>query len=208
MPRSIFAGIVGHEENGFLDHCELEAVLDCIDTEKLATELSPSATRRGPKGYERESVVKSLMAMRRLGIPSVSALRHSNGNREPSSDPEASWRYCRKAGVKDGFEWVYGYGVQLVVDANYGLPLALRVTTGSRNDNPQFIPTMEEFESLNLDTRLVSADKGYDSKKNNRWLHALTSASASNSVDLPEPLGPTKTLNDGMASNFTSRRQR
>ena len=226
-----------------MDHCELEAVLDCIDTEKLATELSPSATRRGPKGYGRRSVVKSLIAMRWLGIPSVSALRralannpalrrvcemeavealpsvdtirrvrrqlskraealrerigetitelkeylpelgeevavdstgipsHSNGNREPSSDPEASWRYCRKAGVKGGFEWVYGYGYQTVVDANYGLPLDVKVTTGARNDSPEFIPTMEEFESLNLDTRVVIADRGYDSKDNNKWLH-------------------------------------
>ena len=100
------------------------------------------------------------------GIPS-----HSNGNREPSSDPEASWRYCRKAGVKGGFEWVFGYGYQTVVDANYGLPLDVKVTTGSRNDSPEFIPTMEEFESLNLDTRVVIADRGYDSKDNNKWLH-------------------------------------
>ena len=106
------------------------------------------------------------VAVDSTGIPS-----HSNGNRKPPSDSQASWRYCRKAGVKDEFEWVFGYGVQAAVDANYGLPLALRVTTGSRSDNPEFIPLMEEFESLNLNARAVSADRGYDSKKNNRWLH-------------------------------------
>ena len=227
----------------FEDHRELEAALNCVDTAAIAEAVSPPAGQRGPKPYDRQSVIRALIAMRRLGIPSVSALHrdlrnnpalrtvcgidrpeqlpsadtirrvrrkmaesadalrerigelitelqeylpdlgkevavdstgipsHSNGNRKPPSDSQASWRYCRKAGVKDGFEWVFGYGVQLVVDANHGLPLALRVTTGARNDSPQFIPTMEEFESLNLDTRVVTADRGYDSDDNSDWLH-------------------------------------
>ena len=243
MPRSRLSGNVGRNDTGYADHSELEAVLDCIDTEKLVEALSPPAGQRGPKGYDREGVVRALIAMRLLGIPTVSALHrelddnpalrrvcgmdrpgtlpsadtirrarrqlvglaeslreligdtitepkkylpdlgcevavdstqirsYSNAHRKPKSDPEASWGRRSKAGAMDGYELALGHSLQLVADANHDLPLALRATTGSRNDSPEFVPLMESFESLGLDPRVVIADRGYDSKRNNRWPH-------------------------------------
>ena len=42
--------------------------------------LSPPAGQRGPKGYDREGVVRALIAMRLLGIPTVSALHRELDN--------------------------------------------------------------------------------------------------------------------------------
>ena len=48
MLRSIPLGNVGRNDIGYSDHRDLEAVLDCIDTEKLAEALSPPAGDSGP----------------------------------------------------------------------------------------------------------------------------------------------------------------
>ena len=243
MPRSRLSGNVGRNyETGYADHWDLQAVLDCAGTEKLAEALSPPAEQRGPKPYDRQTVVRSLIAMRWLGIPSVSALHreldnnpalrracgiirpgqlpsadtirrvrrqiadrasllreligeviwaikeylpelgeevavdstvipaHSNRNNKPVSDPDASSRRGNKAGAKNGFQSVYGFGLTVGADANHDLPLALRVMEG-KNDCPELIPLMEDFKSLGLETRVVIADRGYDSKDNSEWLH-------------------------------------
>ena len=59
MLRSISSGNVGRNDTGYSDRRDLEAVLDCIDTEKLVEALSPPAGQRGPKGYDREGVVRA-----------------------------------------------------------------------------------------------------------------------------------------------------
>ena len=80
MLRSISHGNVGRNDTGYSDHRDLEAVLDCIDAEKLVEALSPPAGQRGPKGYDREGVVRALIAMRLLGIPTVSELHRELDN--------------------------------------------------------------------------------------------------------------------------------
>ena len=80
MLRSTPTGNVGGNDTGYSDHRDLEAVLDCIDTEKLVEALSPPAGQRGPKGYDREGVVRALIAMRLLGIPTVSELHRRLDN--------------------------------------------------------------------------------------------------------------------------------
>ena len=77
MLRSIPLGNVGRNDTGYSDHRDLEAVLDCIDTERLVEALSPTAGQRGPKPNDREGVVRALIAMRPLGIPTVSALHRA-----------------------------------------------------------------------------------------------------------------------------------
>ena len=104
-------------------------------------------------------------------VDSTKIRSYPNANRDPKSDPEASWGRRSKAGAKDGYELALGHSLQVVADANHDLPLALRATTGSRNDSPEFVPLMELFESLGLDPRVVIADRGCDSKRNNRWPH-------------------------------------
>ena len=57
-------------------------------------------------------------------------------------------------------------------DANYDIPLVLVSSTGKDNDTRYLIPLMDKSaEQHELDTKVVIADRGYDSKNNNEFLH-------------------------------------
>ena len=47
---------------------------------------------------------------------------YSNSDRNPKTDPDASWGWHRKAGAKDGSEWVWGYKAHVLADANHDIP--------------------------------------------------------------------------------------
>ena len=55
-----------------------------------------------------------------------------------------------------------------MADANYDVPLKLIVTTGSKSDMNHLVPLVEEMEWR---PEVVIADRGYDSRNNNEWLH-------------------------------------
>ena len=109
-----------------------------------------------------------------VAIDSTAIHSHCNPNRKPVSDPEASWsvKHSVKSG-KDGTEWFFGYNLQMVVDARYGIPLAQHVTTGCRNDSPELPPLVERAKAQYewFQPAVAIADRGYDAASNHQYLY-------------------------------------
>lgn len=106
----------------------------------------------------------------KVAVDSTVVRTHSNPNRKPVSDPEASWTAKNSAKAKGGREWYFGYKYHAVVDATYGVPITGYTTTASRQDTKE-LPMLldkaaQEFDGLS--PKYVIADKGYDSEKNHR----------------------------------------
>ena len=63
-----------------------------------------------------------------------------------------------------------------IADANTDIPITIIVTTAKRNDSPIMIPLIEKAEREQSWFKVgpgsvVLADRGYDSQKNNRFVH-------------------------------------
>ncbi len=76
----------------------------------------------------------------------------------------------------DGSKWEktsywFGYKLHLLVDAIYELPLAFDIATASSSDMLNLMPLLEQLNEMHPElvesADEISADKGYDSKKNN-----------------------------------------
>jgi len=118
-----------------------------------------------------------------LAVDSKAINSHSVGKKDPfqSSDPEADWGVKRYKGQRaDGSLWEkvkkwFGYKLHLVVDTKYELPLGYEVTKASASDTKRLLPMIEVIEKrhpLILERgKDLSADKGYDSERNNRVLY-------------------------------------
>jgi len=121
---------------------------------------------------------------KRLAIDSKAIESHGrpsdNKERDGRRECEADWGTKRYRGVReDGSVWEtvkrwFGYKLHLIVDADYELPVAYKVTRASASDCPQLLPMVSELDQrqpgLLDETGFLSADKGYDSEKNNREL--------------------------------------
>ena len=115
-----------------------------------------------------------------LAIDSEVIETWAKGKRDPSesSDSDADWGQKTYRGKKkDGGAWKkvkkwFGYKVHLMVDANYELPVGYEVTRASVNDSPRLVPMLEDLSwkhpEVVANAERLSADKGYDSKKNNQ----------------------------------------
>ena len=106
-----------------------------------------------------------------VAIDSTTVYTHANPNRTPRSDPDASWTAKNSSSAPSGKEWRYGYKLHMAVDANHGIPLAVHVTTASRNDSPELPPLVDRMGELLpwCQPRYAMADRGYDAKAN--YLH-------------------------------------
>ncbi len=95
-------------------------------------------------------------------------------NPEKGSDPEASWgvKHSPQANNKEGIVWMYGYKLHMVVDANYGIPLAQFVTTGKRHESEELPPLIDKAKRINswFAPKVAIADRGYDSAANHQSL--------------------------------------
>ena len=97
---------------------------------------------------------------------------YSNPEGKPITDPNATWAWHHRAGAKDGEEWVWGYKAHVLADANYDIPLVLVSSTGKDSDTRYLVPLMgKSDEQHELYTKVVIADRGYDSARNNEFLH-------------------------------------
>jgi hypothetical protein len=120
---------------------------------------------------------------RRLAVDSKGIRTYARGRKvaAESADPEADWGVRTYRGTReDGsmFERVkrwFGYKVHLLVDVDYEMPVAYRVTRASANDSPVLKELLEDVETKHetiLDrAELLSADKAYDSEENNATLY-------------------------------------
>ena len=118
--------------------------------------------------------VKSLIPDlgREIAIDSTPVKSRSNPNFDPPSDPDAVWIRHDKAGAKGGQEWEWGHRLQITVDANYNIPLWIKLSR-ENNDSPQLIPLLEDMDAHvgDLGVEAVLADRGYDSSDNCVYLH-------------------------------------
>lgn len=134
------------------DHPEL--VEDCLAT--ITTELKTVLPDLGDEVAIDASVVRT----------------HADPRRD--TDAEASWgvSHSPHARNKDGTEWVYGYKLHMIADANHGLPIAAIFTTGSRSDSPELPPlidhAMTQYDWFH--PKVAVADRGYDSATNHQAL--------------------------------------
>ena len=83
----------------------------------------------------------------KIAVDSSVVRSHSNPNRKPVSDPEASWMAKNSARSKSGKEWYWGYKYHLVADATYGVPLYGYSTTASHNDSPELPKLLSQAEA-------------------------------------------------------------
>ena len=83
---------------------------------------------------------------REIAIDSTPVKSNSNPNFDPPSDPDAVWIRRDKAGAKGGLEWEWGHRLQIAVDANYDLPLWIKLSR-ENNDSPQLVPLLEDMEA-------------------------------------------------------------
>lgn len=117
-----------------------------------------------------------------LAVDSKAIETYARRRKDPaaSSDPEADWGRKTKRGKRaDGTMWEqvtkwFGYKLHLVVDSHYELPLAWKLTKASRSDSPELIALVQDLRKRQPDrievAQDLSADKGYDSTRNNTWL--------------------------------------
>ena len=102
--------------------------------------------------------------------------KHTVRNPDGPADVDASWTKKNSARDPSQQEWVFGYKAHVVADANHDVPLGMVVTTASRNDSP-FLPSLlAELETSHSWFSLavgavVIADRGYDSRRNNEFVH-------------------------------------
>lgn len=99
-----------------------------------------------------------------IAIDSTTIRTHSNPDRKPATDPEASWTAKGYRVGSNQKQWSFGMKLHLAVDAVYELPISMHVTTGKGADSLNLSPLLEDaasrFDWFNPVT--VAADKGYD----------------------------------------------
>jgi hypothetical protein len=117
-----------------------------------------------------------------LAVDSKEIETYARGRKDPgeSGDPDADWGKKVKRGQRaDGTLWEkvtkwFGYKLHLLVDSHYELPLSWELTRASVSDTTELIPLVEDLKQRQSDrievAKDLSADKGYDSTKNNAWL--------------------------------------
>ena len=118
---------------------------------------------------------------KRFAIDSKAIDSHGRPTKEQKKDgrreTDANWGVKSYRGVhKDGTVWEkikrwFGYKLHLIVDADYELPVAYKLTKASTSDCPELLPLVAQLDQRHPDllaeTDFLSGDKGYDSKKNN-----------------------------------------
>ena len=107
-----------------------------------------------------------------VAIDASTVRTHSNPRK--GTDEEAGWgvSHSPQSRNKRSIEWVYGYKLHMVADANHGLPLALKVTKGNRSESRELPPLVAHAKGLHdwLAPRVAIADRGYDSATNHQAL--------------------------------------
>lgn len=119
----------------------------------------------------------------RLAIDSKAIDSHGRPAKEGKGkdgrrDTDADWGIKRYHGMReDNSVWEkvkrwFGYKLHLIVDADYELPVAYKLTKASASDCPELVPLLDQLDQVQpglLDQcQYLSADKGYDSRENNR----------------------------------------
>ncbi|HHX42902.1 MAG TPA: transposase [Chloroflexi bacterium] len=132
-----------------------------------------------------QEMFDALVARIRLVFPQLgrylavdgTAIRAWANQRGSKADPDARWgrrEYRDGDGrVVETKRWL-GYAVQLVVDCELELPVGFELTAANAHDGPQMRPLLEALSEahpqITANTEAVTADRGYDSKANCRYV--------------------------------------
>jgi hypothetical protein len=122
---------------------------------------------------------EQLMAMlpdfgEHLGFDGTDIASHSTGQKArtsgETSDPDADWGYHETHGIdaRTGKAWKklkrwFGYGLHLIAETRYEIPVAFTVTPASVSEQPTLRATFSETPALAERCRDFSADRGLDS---------------------------------------------
>lgn len=109
-----------------------------------------------------------------LAIDGTEVSSWCNRHAREKSDKEAAWgvkTYRKDDGTESKHLW-YGYNVELVVDTKYEIPVNFEVLPANVNECPRLPILLGEMMRLhpNFDVRYVTADRGYDSKDNCKYV--------------------------------------
>jgi transposase len=118
---------------------------------------------------------------RTLAVDATAVHAYSNEERKVKSDPEAAWsarpkrqRKSETGPAEQRLEYWFGYLVHLVVDCETELPIAYEVTAANVNETTRFRPLLEGLQQAQPEvaarTEVVTADAGYDSKENCKFV--------------------------------------
>ena len=99
----------------------------------------------------------------RVAIDSTTLKGWVNGGKGKKVDPDAGWSV--KKGTQGVKEYVFGYKLHLLVDAEYELPIAANVSAGNVHDVLRASNVLSEarFTYSKFHPRYVLADAGYSS---------------------------------------------
>ncbi|MDE0360649.1 MAG: transposase [Rhodospirillaceae bacterium] len=89
------------------------------------------------------------------------------------SDPEASWIKKYDARARKGYIWVWGYKYHMLVDVETGNEIVGILTNGRTGDGPMLraLIRLAEARFPWFAPELLLADRGYDSRKNVKFLN-------------------------------------
>jgi transposase len=126
--------------------------------------------RVGADGFEEifNELVKQINEIRPLGkivavdSTSIKAYSRYQKNKE-NSDPDSAWGITIKNGKQ---EWIYGFKVHIIADAELELPLGFEVTPANVYDSTRYQALLTDLMGRGIEPETVLADKGYDTKSN------------------------------------------
>ena len=113
-----------------------------------------------------------------LAVDGTAIHAYSNEQRREKSDPDAAWsarpkrqrRGGSQGGKKEYLDYWFGYVLHLVVDCETELPVSFELTPANANESPYLEPLLEDIkrghEKIAECCEMVTADAGYDSKRN------------------------------------------
>ena len=115
----------------------------------------------------------------KLAVDSTDIRAYANGHRKIPSDTDARWGAKgashhgapAKDKQRETYYW-FGYKLHLVVDALYELPVSFKLTAADESDTTQMVDLLSKAGADQAESRpkAVIADKGYDSRDNNKFI--------------------------------------
>lgn len=106
--------------------------------------------------------IKPLGKIVAIDSTSIGAYSRYQKNKK-NSDPDATWGIALKNGKQ---EWIFGYKVHIIADAELELPLGFEVTPVNVHDSVRYEPLLTDLMERGIKPKIVLADKGYDGKMN------------------------------------------
>lgn len=103
-----------------------------------------------------------------------------DGRPDRRGETDADWGVKTYRGLRNGKPWEkvvrwFGFELHLLVDAQHEMPVNYRVTRASASETDKLLPiikdTARRHPELINGSRQLSADKGYDSHRNNESLY-------------------------------------